>query len=88
MGKTYVTRGVHKSVSVVEVFRCLSRHARGDWGDMDTEDRESNERALVSGARLFSGYKLDDSRKVWVITEAIDDDGRRSATMVLFPDEY
>lgn len=88
LGTTRVTCGVHETVSAEEIFRSLSRHRRGDWGVLDPEDRESNERALRTGGRLFSAYQLDDGRKVWVITEAEDDDGRRSATTVLLPDEY
>ena len=37
---------------------------------------------------FFSADKLNDDRKIWVITEAKDDDGRRLATTVLIPDEY
>lgn len=88
LGNVNVTRGVHKSVSVVDVFRCLSRHRLCDWGELDPQDRKSNEQALLSGGRLFSAYESSDGRKVWVITEAIDDNGRRSTTTVLFPNEY
>jgi hypothetical protein len=88
LGSTYVTRGVHESVPVGDVLGCLSRHRRCDWGNLDPEDRESNERALQSGGRLVSAYQLSDDRKLWVITEAEDDEGCRRATTVLFPSEY
>jgi len=88
MGKLCVTRDVFVSVSEEDVFRCMSRHSQRDWGDLDAEDRESNERALRTGARLFSAYHLSDGRKAWVITDAEDDDGRRLATTMLLPDEY
>jgi hypothetical protein len=88
LGNTYVTRGVHGDVSVADVFRCLSRHSRCDWGDVCREDRRRNDEALVDGSRLFSAYQLADGRKLWVITEARDDAERRSHTTVLFPDEY
>jgi hypothetical protein len=87
LGEPYFTQRVGKPVSVVTVLVLLSRHHRGDWGDLDPEDREANERALRTGGRLVSAYKLDDGRKVWVITVAEDAAGRRSHTTVLLPDE-
>lgn len=60
----------------------LDRHLAGDWGDMDAEDKETNERALAEGGRLMSAY-FHDGQKLWVITEA-----DRSATTILTPNEY
>jgi hypothetical protein len=68
----------------------ISRHVRGDWGDLDEHDRLANESALREGLRIFSAYKLTTTlgsrvvhEKVWVITEA-----DRSSTCLLRPDEY
>lgn len=61
----------------------LSRHARGDWGEMDAPDRRANDRALLEGARLLSAYALPTGVKVWVITE-----WDRSVTTLLLPQEY
>lgn len=62
----------------------LSRHERGDWGDLDAEDKATNERAVRDGNRILSAYTLPRTgEKVWVITE-----WDRSATTVLLPDEY
>jgi hypothetical protein len=69
-------------------FEFLQRHLSGDWGDLDEEDRQANERALVDGSRLLSAYKLKDGTKVWCITEAIGENGRREATTFLLPEEY
>lgn len=66
----------------------LSRHLNGDWGDLDSEDKERNNLALLDGARISSAYVLAEGVKVWVITEAKDDNGCRSATTILLPDEY
>ena len=60
----------------------LARHARGDWGDLDADDRRSNDLALVNGARLLSAYHLGEE-KFWIITEA-----DRSSTCFLLPSEY
>ncbi|WP_404851334.1 plasmid related protein [Cupriavidus sp. D384] len=56
---------------------------RGDWGELDDEDRAQNETSLITGKRLLSSYTLDTGTKVWVITEA-----DRSVTTILLPDEY
>ena len=60
----------------------LSRHLRGDWGDLDEEDKTENELSLKYGLRLLSSYQVSESEKLWVITEA-----DRSVTMLL-PAEY
>lgn len=60
----------------------LARHHSGDWGDLDDEDKATNERALHSDLRLMSSYGEGDNR-LWVITE-----WDRSRTTILRPDEY
>jgi hypothetical protein len=65
------------------VTTSLLRHIDGDWGDLCEEDKRENELALKKGFRLFSAYKKEGLPKIWIITEA-----DRSATTVLFPDEY
>jgi len=67
----------------------LSRHARGDWGELDDADKAANAAALQSGVRLMSAYTLPDGTKLWIITDAeIDDNHNRQATTLLLPDEY
>ena len=61
----------------------LSRHLRGDWGDLDQEDKTENELSLKYGYRLMSSYEVTRTEKIWVITEA-----DRSATTLLLPHEY
>ena len=62
----------------------LSRHARGDWGELDEHDRKENQLSLERGFRLVSSYHTAaGDTKVWVITEA-----DRSATTILLPEEY
>ena len=63
-------------------LRFLSRHASGDWGELDAHDRRENERSLRHGWRLLSSYPVGEGR-VWVITEA-----DRSVTTLLLPEEY
>ena len=67
----------------------LTRHCRGDWGDLDDEDKAANNAAIQTGARLLSAYHLPDGTKVWIITDAeIDDQHHRQASTFLLPDEY
>ena len=61
----------------------IRRHAVGDWGELDEEDRAENERSLKDDCRLLSAYRLQDGTKIWIITEA-----DRSATTLLLPEEY
>lgn len=66
----------------------LRRHARGDWGEMSEDDCRLNEEALKDGSRLMSAYKTKKGTKLWIITEATDENGHRCATTLLLPDEY
>lgn len=61
----------------------LSRHLRGDWGDLCQEDKTENELSLKHGFRLMSSYQVTETEKLWVITEA-----DRSVTTLLLPAEY
>lgn len=66
----------------------LDRHAVGDWGTVWGEDKDANEEALLTGARIMSVYKLKDGEEIWIITEAADEDGKREATTLLCPQDY
>ena len=66
----------------------LKRHLQCEQGDLCNEDHELNDEALKDGSRILSAYKTTKGTKLWVITEAEDDDGHRSATTLLLPEEY
>ena len=67
----------------------IARHASGnDWGDVCPADAEANEQSLIDGSRLLSVYSTTKGEKLWVITEAADDRGNRSATTILLPSDY
>ena len=66
----------------------VSRHLRGDWGTVDDEDKSLNDKSVSDGSRILSAFVLKTGLKIWIITEAADDDGKRVATTVLLPDEY
>ena len=70
-----------------EIF--IGAHVEGYWGGgLCEEDRLLNEEALIDGSRLLSAYSTLRGEKLWIITEAADDDGRRASTCILLPDEY
>ncbi len=66
----------------------LGRHIRGDWGEVCDEDKMLNDQALIDGGRLLSAYRTLKNVRIWIITEAADDSGRRAATTLLLPSEY
>ena len=90
LGQLLMTRGVNDKVAESSKFAkfamdSLKRHVNCDWGDMCQEDIEENDLALKDGdLRIFSAYNNSgELPKIWIITEA-----DRSATTLLFPDEY
>ena len=65
-----------------EVF--LGAHLEGYWGgELCEEDRRLNDEALIDGSRLLSAYRTLRGDKLWIITEAEGDDGRRASTCLL-----
>ena len=66
----------------------LNRHLQREQGDLCDEDHELNGEALNDGSRILSSYKTSKGVKIWVITEAEDGNGHRSATTLLLPEEY
>jgi hypothetical protein len=82
LGQLVMTRAAAGRLTPEEIADGVTRHARGDWGDISPEDAAENELALREGFRLFSAYGRGD-RRFWIITEA-----DRSVTTVLLPEDY
>ena len=61
----------------------LRRHHCGDWGELDDEDKETNEEALEHGMRLLSCYQVGGGKRIYIITEA-----DRTNSCLLLPEEY
>ena len=85
LGQTVATPGALAALTEAGHSACefLRRHLSGDWGDVDAEDQQSNEDALLHGERLLSAYRTRKGVKLWVITEA-----DRSVTTILLPSNY
>jgi len=87
LGQIVMTRRVNDLVAEDEgfakfVWDSLKRHAMGDWGDLDEEDKKENEFSLDKNLRLLSAYETG-PRKIWIITES-----NREVSTILFPEEY
>lgn len=89
LGRLVATPGALKLLEEhdVQAATLLNRHVHGDWQGMDEEDRKANIAAVKNGGRIFSSYGVD-AHKVWVITEAVGDDGSRASTCILLPEDY
>lgn len=61
----------------------LKRHVTGDFGDLCDEDKEANNEAIWNEERILSSYKINETDKIWIITEA-----DRSTSCCLLPEEY
>jgi len=83
LGDLHMTPGARDAIPPNEMLHALRRHANGDWGDLDAEDRQANDLSVRDGSRLLSAYHAKDGTKFWIITEA-----DRSLTTVLLPEEY
>ncbi len=67
----------------------ITRHVKGDWGEeLCVEDRLLNDQALKDGSRILSAYQTATGEKIWIITSATDENGKRAYTTILLPDEY
>ena len=83
LGEVVVTPGTLSSVPKSQLLAALTRHATGDWGELDEQDWKANDEALEYGARLLSAYSTADGIRFWIITEH-----DRSVTTLLLPLEY
>jgi hypothetical protein len=90
LGQEVATPGALKAIHQAgqSALQLLARHVACDWGDLSDEDKRLNDEALKDGSRLLSAYVLRSGVRIWVITEAADDDGQRAVTTLLLPDEY
>jgi hypothetical protein len=83
MGQTVITRNAQIAIHPADVQLALCRHHSGDWGKLEPDDWQENQRALAEGSRIFSVYHDRNGLRFYVITEA-----DRSLTTVLLPSDY
>jgi len=65
----------------------LTRHASGDYGELDSFDKRQNDMAVKEGLRILSAYDVTvgggKTERIWIITEP-----DRSCTTLLLPANY
>ena len=83
LGRIVATPALLERVTHEDIIRAIARHQAGDWGELDTEDRQTNDRAITEGGRLLSVYHAENGVKFYLITEA-----DRSVTTALLPEDY
>lgn len=81
-GKVVVIPHVLEKVSGDELTDALTRHLRGDWGDVSSVDKMSNNQAVQTRGQILSAYKSEGGVTFWIITDA-----DRSATTILLPSD-
>lgn len=87
LGQVVVTRQINNDIAenklfAMEVQMCLTRYAKCDWGDTSEGDKPLNDEAVENGDRILAAYETSRGR-IWILTE-----WDRSATTILYPDEY
>ena len=87
----YFTRGIqnlldNKEIGHDQIWECIARHIRLDYGDTCKEDARLNDRNLNHNCgTVHSSYMINGIR-IWVITSIGDID--TTYTSVLLPIEY
>ena len=93
MGQIVVTKSINDLMAAeqkfaVEVTVALQRYAVKDWGNLDDEDKQTNEEALNYPDDLYVMGAYETSKgKIWIITNRISEKAGDNATTVCFPDE-
>jgi hypothetical protein len=82
LGRVVATPDALALLTPADAYHLLSRHSRGDWGELGADDKAANDRALATGERVLSSYEVGGLR-FWIITEA-----DRSVTTILTPEGY
>lgn len=90
LGQVVATPGfldaVKKAGQTVREF--VDRHLLLEQGELCDDDHRANQMSLADGSRILSAFRLKTGVKVWVLTEAVGDDGKRASTCLLLPEEY
>jgi hypothetical protein len=82
-GQTVITPNALSKLTNGDILPALARHVIGDWGELDPEDKQANDKALIEGTRLLSAYSSSQNLTFWIITE-----WDRSVTTILMPEDY
>ena len=97
VGHHVMTSGVARWAGEVDerhtwIADCLGRHHLHDWGDLERDDWQQNDRAVsVRAGRVLSAYTAPVAfepidAQLWIITDDVDDED--TLTTMLWPSEY
>ena len=93
MGTVVVTRGIDEAIKengkfALEVGICLQRFSVKDWGNLDEEDKQTNEDALQYPDDLYLLASYETCKgKIWIITNRKSETPGDNVTTVLYPNE-
>ena len=82
--RTSLSEGVERLMNEgrLDPMPLFERHMRGDWGDVNIQQWQTNSSALQSGASLESHYVIHPGLAIRIVT-----DSQRSATVIVLPSE-
>ena len=83
LGEVVVTPGAALRLDPKDVQTGIARHTRGDWGELEPDERRENDERVEKGGPLASIYNDSKGVKFYILTES-----DRSVTTVLLPEEY
>ena len=93
MGHIVVTNRINETMKEsnlfhLEVLLALDNFSNKDWGDLDEEDKQTNEDALQypDDLYLLAAYHTCKG-KIYIITERISENAGDNATTLCFTDE-
>ena len=83
-----MTRGIAANMAEseqfsIEVNLSIRLYLKGNWGKISEDDKEMNDLNVQSGTGSLMGAYETCKGRIWIMTEH-----DRSATTILFPDEY
>lgn len=93
VGKVVVTYGINDKMKESNQFRnevdeALKRFCNKDWGDLEDDDKQTNEEALEYPEDIYlMGVYKTCKGKIWIITNRVTETAGDNATTVCFPDE-
>lgn len=95
-GQIMSTESVKNAMSYSPTFRefvakALAKYFLGNWGNVNATDWQENDRSVRDGGRIMAAYDMKKNglsamlghKRIYILTEP-----DRSATTVLFSDEY
>ena len=84
IGALIFSRGINRLFNAgrLDPIPYFRRHTRGDWGDVNIQQWQTNSSALQSGASLESHYVIHPGLAIRIVT-----DSQRCATVIVLPSE-